>query len=300
MPLHHVFNTTRSIQQRAIVRNSPLSLSHHLKPTHAIMASSSANRDTPKMHAPAGNDNVLQKVGAPLAAISSHADPWPHYTMSAACECLLQLPTTLGEGAIVLTVPPSPLSAGAASALYSYSSLNSPCMAGIKAALGLAYMFAGRQLVTGNPRLGYDLGSVTSLALVSRGGGEQLRLCGDFTTSTSVQELPAKKPRRLKQQRLLEEAGSQSARTCCTAVSPTQVVRQVVLPLSPQLKQRESCQPTNSPVCCISAASLQVLRVPSRCCCCSLLLLAATAGGCCCSCMQFGQQAHGPSQALKQ
>lgn len=40
-------------------------------------------------------------------------------------------------------------------------------MAGIKAALGLSYLFAGRQLVTGNPKLGYDLGSVTSLALVS-------------------------------------------------------------------------------------------------------------------------------------
>jgi hypothetical protein len=52
------------------------------------------------------------------------------------------------------------------SALYSYSSLNNPRMAGIKAALGLTYLFAGRQLVTGNPKLGYDLGSISSLALV--------------------------------------------------------------------------------------------------------------------------------------
>lgn len=50
--------------------------------------------------------------------------------------------------------------------MYSYSSLNNPRMAAIKAGLGLAYLFAGRQLVTGNPKLGYDLGSVTSLALV--------------------------------------------------------------------------------------------------------------------------------------
>jgi hypothetical protein len=57
--------------------------------------------------------------------------------------------------------------AGGLSALYSYSSLNNPRMAGIKATLGLSYLFAGRQLVTGNPKLGYDLGSVTSLALVS-------------------------------------------------------------------------------------------------------------------------------------
>jgi hypothetical protein len=39
-------------------------------------------------------------------------------------------------------------------------------MAGIKAALGLTYLFAGRQLVSGNPKLGYDLGTVSSLALV--------------------------------------------------------------------------------------------------------------------------------------
>lgn len=45
------------------------------------MASSSTNRDaaTPKLHVPQGNDNVLEKAAAPLATISSHADPWPHY-----------------------------------------------------------------------------------------------------------------------------------------------------------------------------------------------------------------------------
>jgi hypothetical protein len=58
------------------------------------------------------------------------------------------------------------LPSGGASALYTYSSLNNPRMAAIKAGLGLAYLFAGRQLVTGNPTLGYDLGSITSLALV--------------------------------------------------------------------------------------------------------------------------------------
>jgi hypothetical protein len=44
-------------------------------------------------------------------------------------------------------------------------------MAAIKAGLGLAYLFAGRQLVTGNPTLGYDLGSITSLALVRAADG---------------------------------------------------------------------------------------------------------------------------------
>lgn len=37
----------------------------------------------------------------------------------------------------------------------------------LQAGLGLTYLFAGRQLVTGNPCLGYDLGTVSSLALVS-------------------------------------------------------------------------------------------------------------------------------------
>lgn len=63
------------------------------------------------------------------------------------------------------------------SALYSYSSLNNPRMAGIKAALGLTYLFAGRQLVTGNPKLGYDLGSISSLALVRNVQWRLVRCC---------------------------------------------------------------------------------------------------------------------------
>jgi uncharacterized membrane protein (UPF0136 family) len=39
-------------------------------------------------------------------------------------------------------------------------------MAAIKGLLGLAYLWGGRQLVTGNPTLGYDVGTITSLALV--------------------------------------------------------------------------------------------------------------------------------------
>jgi len=52
------------------------------------MASSNTNRDasTAKLHVPEGNDNVLQKAAAPIATLSSHADPWPHYIMSGACE----------------------------------------------------------------------------------------------------------------------------------------------------------------------------------------------------------------------
>lgn len=38
-----------------------------------------SNDSTPKLHASQGNDNIVEKVAAPLATLSSHADPWPHY-----------------------------------------------------------------------------------------------------------------------------------------------------------------------------------------------------------------------------
>lgn len=98
---------------------------------------------TSKLSVPQGNDSIIEKAAAPIATVSSHADPWPHYIMSGAC---------------------------AGSALYSYSTLNNPRMAAMKAALGVAYLWAGRQLVTGNPKLGYDVGTVTSLALVGVAG----------------------------------------------------------------------------------------------------------------------------------
>lgn len=43
-------------------------------------------------------------------------------------------------------------------------------MAAVKLGLGLSYLWAGRILVTGNPRVGYDLGTVTSLALAATAG----------------------------------------------------------------------------------------------------------------------------------
>lgn len=47
----------------------------------------SADSSTPKLQVPEGNDNALQAAAAPIATISSHADPYPHYIMSGACEC---------------------------------------------------------------------------------------------------------------------------------------------------------------------------------------------------------------------
>lgn len=49
------------------------------------MTSSTPNT-TPTLKVPQGNDNVLEKAAAPIATLSSHADPWPHYIMTGACE----------------------------------------------------------------------------------------------------------------------------------------------------------------------------------------------------------------------
>jgi len=49
-------------------------------------APSSANT---KM-APPKDAGVVEAVASPLATLSSHLDPWPHYIMSAACEFLLR------------------------------------------------------------------------------------------------------------------------------------------------------------------------------------------------------------------
>jgi hypothetical protein len=47
---------------------------------------SNSSKGTPKLSIPEGNDNVLEKAAAPIATLASHADPWPHYIMSGACE----------------------------------------------------------------------------------------------------------------------------------------------------------------------------------------------------------------------
>jgi hypothetical protein len=49
---------------------------------------SNSSKGTPKLSIPEGNDNVLEKAAAPIATLASHADPWPHYIMSGACELL--------------------------------------------------------------------------------------------------------------------------------------------------------------------------------------------------------------------
>jgi hypothetical protein len=56
------------------------------------------------------------QAAAPLATISSHTDPWPHYIMAGAC-----------SGA----------------AYHSYANLNNPRAAGIKLAFAAAYIWGG-------------------------------------------------------------------------------------------------------------------------------------------------------------
>jgi hypothetical protein len=56
------------------------------------MAPPASQTPVGQQHPPVNNpdtNNPIQKVAAPLATISSHSDPWPHYFMSGACEWLV-------------------------------------------------------------------------------------------------------------------------------------------------------------------------------------------------------------------
>jgi uncharacterized membrane protein (UPF0136 family) len=85
-------------------------------------------------------DSKAEKAAAPIATLSSHVDPWPHYIMSLAC--------------------------GGGSA-FAYSRLNNPRASAVAGGFALAYLFAGRQLSMGNTQFGYDMGTATSVALTA-------------------------------------------------------------------------------------------------------------------------------------
>jgi uncharacterized membrane protein (UPF0136 family) len=106
---------------------------------------SNANKDQhpTKLVNPDSNEKTSQKAAAPLASLSSHVDPFPHYVMAAAC--------ATGSG-------------------FAYSKLNNPRAAAIAGGCAAAYFLAGRLLVTGNPKGGYDLGTVTSVGLLAAVG----------------------------------------------------------------------------------------------------------------------------------
>jgi len=89
------------------------------------------------------DQTATEKAAAPIATLSSNVDPYPHYIMGTACG---------GAG------------------VYSYMSKANPRAAAIAGAAGLAYFWAGRLLASGNEKLGYDIGTVTSLGLLAATG----------------------------------------------------------------------------------------------------------------------------------
>lgn len=99
-------------------------------------AGSSANT---KMTLPRDQSPPEQAV-APVASLSSEIDPLPHYTASAAC---------------------------AGGAGYAYAKLNNPRAAAVAAGFSLLYFTAGRLVTTGSERMGYDIGTLTSLGLLA-------------------------------------------------------------------------------------------------------------------------------------
>jgi len=104
-------------------------------------------------------DTVTEKAGSTLTSLSTNVDPYPHYTMSAAC-------------------------AGAAG--YSYSKMNNPRAAAIAGGFSLLYLFAGRLLVQGHERLGYDVGTVASLGLVATAGPLAMKSGEAYSTALTT------------------------------------------------------------------------------------------------------------------
>ncbi|PNW79185.1 hypothetical protein CHLRE_09g405300v5 [Chlamydomonas reinhardtii] len=52
-------------------------------------------------------------------------------------------------------------------AFYAYNTMRNPRVAAMAGGFGLAYLFAGRLLVTGHPQLGYDIGTLTSVGVLA-------------------------------------------------------------------------------------------------------------------------------------
>ncbi|KAG2488772.1 hypothetical protein HYH03_012769 [Edaphochlamys debaryana] len=86
------------------------------------------------------DQDAVKRAASPVATLSSHVDPWPHYIMSGAC---------------------------AGAGLYSYNTMRNPRVAGFAGLFSLSYLFAGRLVITGYPQLGYDIGTLTSAGLLA-------------------------------------------------------------------------------------------------------------------------------------
>ncbi|RIB16834.1 hypothetical protein C2G38_2188925 [Gigaspora rosea] len=97
---------------------------------------------TPSVHLPP-NSSDAEKVGAPLATLSSHFDPYPHYFMSFA--------TLIGSG-------------------YAYQCLRQPRTAVIATAIGVAYGAAGYLIHKNDFSTGYNVATLASLGLIVTSG----------------------------------------------------------------------------------------------------------------------------------
>ncbi|GLC44276.1 hypothetical protein PLESTB_000760100 [Pleodorina starrii] len=86
------------------------------------------------------DQSAIKQAASPVATLSSHVDPYPHYIMSGAC---------------------------AGGGLYAYNTMRNPRVAALAGGFSLAYLFAGRLLATGHPQLGYDIGTITSIGLLA-------------------------------------------------------------------------------------------------------------------------------------
>ena len=130
---------------------------------------------TTKVETPQGrnNESLTANMAAPIATISSHADPWPAYLMAAASERAPREGGARGEKGSralqphtrarpPLTLSPPSRSLGypstrhshrtrktqtknkaSGAAVYSWSALNNPRAAAIKAGLAATYLWSG-------------------------------------------------------------------------------------------------------------------------------------------------------------
>lgn len=91
-PSQHTHTHVHNTRARPL-HAAALSLSHTQHQQNNKKEAMSSTRNSPaeggaadaKMRPPA-DAGVVEKVASPLATLSSHVDPWPHYIMSAACE----------------------------------------------------------------------------------------------------------------------------------------------------------------------------------------------------------------------
>jgi hypothetical protein len=141
--------------------------------------------DKAKLRMPKENDNIAQAAAAPIATVASHADPWPHYLLTGACGAsAVHACTRLNNprmAAIKGTIGLAFLFAGCGIPHVDVPSLHIeamhlllPCACTCASLcvniLTPAPPRRSRQLEAGNTSMGYDVGTLASLALIAAAG----------------------------------------------------------------------------------------------------------------------------------